>query len=131
MSRKLRKRFCESTTATPTPLLLMAPEDFGEDRNPLTGELVEDPELLQRRPIAVKISNSPAEFVRPQAGLSQEGGEANRAKTKGPTAMAFMSLPCPFDGCQECVGRPVTEVETKEVTQTVGTTLRQHCGMVC
>lgn len=58
-------------TATPTPLLLLSPEDFGEERNPLTGELVEEPENLQRRPIAFKISNSPAEFVRPQSGLSQ------------------------------------------------------------
>ncbi len=58
-------------TATPTPLLLLSPEDFGEERNPLTGELVEEPENLQRRPIAFKMSNSPAEFVRPQSGLSQ------------------------------------------------------------
>ncbi|MFW6068968.1 MAG: DUF3048 domain-containing protein [Chloroflexota bacterium] len=58
-------------TATPTPLLLLSPEDFGEERNPLTGELVEEPENLQRRPIAFKISNSPAEFVRPQSGLGQ------------------------------------------------------------
>ena len=58
-------------TATPTPLLLMSPEDFGENRNPLTGELVEDPEVLQRRPIAIKVSNYPPDPVRPQSGLSQ------------------------------------------------------------
>lgn len=83
-------------TATPTPLLLMAPEDFGEDRNPLTGELVEDPELLQRRPIAVKISNSPAEFVRPQAGLSQADIVFEHA-TEGPitrfTAIIYSQTP--------------------------------------
>jgi hypothetical protein len=45
--------------------------DFGSDRNPLTGLKVEEPSLLERRPIAVKISNSPAQFVRPQSGLSQ------------------------------------------------------------
>ncbi|GMQ78275.1 MAG: hypothetical protein BMS9Abin02_0776 [Anaerolineae bacterium] len=36
--------------------------------NPLTGETVDDPETLQRRPIAVKISNSAR--VRPQSGLA-------------------------------------------------------------
>jgi hypothetical protein len=46
-------------------------EDFGDERNPLTGELVADPTVLQRRPIAVKISNYPGNYVRPQAGLSQ------------------------------------------------------------
>jgi hypothetical protein len=45
--------------------------DFGTNRNPLTGELVDDPSILQRRPIAVKISNAPARYVRPQSGLSQ------------------------------------------------------------
>lgn len=62
-----------SPSATPTPeaVLLLTAEDFGEDRNPLTGELVEDPTILDRRPVAVKISNSPPSFVRPQSGLSQ------------------------------------------------------------
>lgn len=81
---------------TPTPLLLMAPEDFGEDRNPLTGELVEDPEVLQRRPIAVKISNSPAEFVRPQSGLGQADIVFEHA-TEGPitrfTAIIYSQMP--------------------------------------
>lgn len=31
-----------------------------ELRNPLTGEVVADPSLLQRRPLAVKVSNAPA-----------------------------------------------------------------------
>lgn len=39
-------------------------------RNPLTGELVENPDNLQRRPILCKISNSPPEWVRPQSGLN-------------------------------------------------------------
>lgn len=62
-------------TSTPavTPLVegLLTAEDFGTDRNPLTGELVEKPENLQRLPIAIKISNAPAEFTRPQAGLNE------------------------------------------------------------
>lgn len=37
--------------------------------NPLTGLPVSDPSLLQRRPIAIKIGNSP-DYVRPQSGLS-------------------------------------------------------------
>lgn len=58
-------------TATPEPLLLLTAEDFGTERNPLTGELVADPALLRRRPITVKLSNSPAEFTRPQSGLNE------------------------------------------------------------
>ncbi|MCP4359400.1 MAG: DUF3048 domain-containing protein [Chloroflexi bacterium] len=58
------------TEAAPESLLLIDPEDFGEDRNPLTGEFVDDPEMLQRRPLAIKISNAPAFYVRPQSGLN-------------------------------------------------------------
>ncbi|WP_420629369.1 DUF3048 domain-containing protein [Candidatus Leptofilum sp.] len=49
---------------------LLTAADFGTDRNPLTGELMADPMLLQRRPLAIKISNAPPSFVRPQAGLN-------------------------------------------------------------
>lgn len=58
-------------TPTPEPLLFASAADFGDDRNPLTGELVDDPAVLRRRPIAVKISNHPGSYTRPQAGLSQ------------------------------------------------------------
>ncbi len=44
--------------------------DFGSERNPLTGELAENPANLQRRPIAVKLSNAPASYTRPQSGLN-------------------------------------------------------------
>lgn len=37
--------------------------------NPLTGLPVRDPSLLDRRPLAIKIANSP-DYVRPQSGLS-------------------------------------------------------------
>lgn len=50
-----------------TPALLTAP--FPANVNPLTGETVADPAVLQRRPIAVKISNAPP-VVRPQSGLN-------------------------------------------------------------
>ena len=51
-------------------IVLTSREDFGTNRNMLTGELVDDPAVLQQRPIAVKISNAPPNFVRPQAGLN-------------------------------------------------------------
>jgi hypothetical protein len=57
-------------TAVPAGVLLIEPEDFGDDRNPFTGELVSDLDNLQRRPIAVKMSNAPPSFVRPQSGLN-------------------------------------------------------------
>lgn len=59
-----------ATAAAPQSVLLLKPEDFGSDRNPLTGEIVVDPSVLARRPLAVKISNAPALYVRPQSGLN-------------------------------------------------------------
>ncbi len=58
-------------TATPAPVFLLTAADFGDSRNLLTGEVVTDTAVLQRRPIAIKVSNSPAEYTRPQFGLSQ------------------------------------------------------------
>ena len=57
-------------TATPEPIVLYTAEDFAESgRNPFTGELL-DPLVVDRRPIACKISNAPAQWVRPQSGLN-------------------------------------------------------------
>ena len=56
-------------TAVPLPEGWLGPENFGSDVNPLTGETEEDPAVLQRRPIAIKVSNYP-KLVRPQAGLN-------------------------------------------------------------
>jgi len=53
-----------SPTATPSPTPTVNPY-----LNPLTGEMVQDPAVLQRRPLLVRIGND-AE-VRPQSGLSQ------------------------------------------------------------
>ncbi|RIK13191.1 MAG: hypothetical protein DCC51_16440, partial [Anaerolineae bacterium] len=57
---------------TPTPETIVLAADAGAftDRNPITGEVAADPATLQRRPIAVKLSNAPADYVRPQAGLN-------------------------------------------------------------
>ncbi len=67
------------TEAPPTPVVtpepeqtgtfLAKPEDFA-NRNPFTGEVAEDPSSLNRRPITVKLSNAPADYTRPQAGLN-------------------------------------------------------------
>jgi len=43
---------------------------FGPDVNPLTGEKVGEPAVLQRRPLAIKIANSNEPGVRPQSGVS-------------------------------------------------------------
>src|SRR5207237_8366910 len=64
----------EPTTSTPypswepTPLGAVGPFNFPAGVNPLTGLPVDDPAVLQRRPLAVKISNAPV-LVRPQAGI--------------------------------------------------------------
>ncbi len=52
-------------TPTPDPIVKMGP-----DVNPLTGQKVEDPEKLERRPLAIKVPNYPPE-ARPQWGLSE------------------------------------------------------------
>jgi len=61
-----------STMTPPAVALLPAdtvgPFEFPPGTNPLTGLLVDDAGVLQRRPLAVKISNAP-DGVRPQAGI--------------------------------------------------------------
>lgn len=47
---------------------LIGPDEYPEGINPLTGLEVDNPALLERRPLMVKIINAPAE-VRPQSGL--------------------------------------------------------------
>lgn len=61
-------------TLTPIPSLTSAPIHFGpgnfpKNINPLTGLVVSDPTILDRRPLMIKVSNFPA-FGRPQSGLS-------------------------------------------------------------
>lgn len=56
-------------TSTPPPSGQIGPVDFPPDVNPLTGETVPDPIVLNRRPLAIKVSNYPS-CVRPQSGLS-------------------------------------------------------------
>jgi hypothetical protein len=48
----------------------LGPVEFPPNVNPLTGLVVTDPAVLDRRPIVAKISNAPA-LVRPQSGIGQ------------------------------------------------------------
>lgn len=59
------------TQAEPTQSIpgLIGPDNFAPNVNPLTGLVVDDPARLNRRPVAIKISNYPA-VVRPQSGLN-------------------------------------------------------------
>jgi hypothetical protein len=64
----------ETLTPTPTvtplyPVEGLGPSNFPSNVDPLTGLKVADPSLLERRPLAIKISNLPRS-VRPQWGLS-------------------------------------------------------------
>ena len=60
----------EAITATPYNVVdgSIGPYIYGENTNPLTGLAVADSAQLYRRPIIVKVSNSPA-LVRPQSGI--------------------------------------------------------------
>lgn len=63
----------QDDNSTPEPLPVdsaIGPRDYPEDVNPLTGLPVDNPALLERRPIVVKISNAPP-LVRPQSGINQ------------------------------------------------------------
>ena len=54
---------------TPETVTQYGPADFPPDVNPLTGLKVADANVLERRPLAVKVSEFPRR-VRPQSGLS-------------------------------------------------------------
>ena len=57
-------------TATPLPVIEpVGPTGFPENVNPLTGLVVDDPTILDRRPVFVKVANYPVSG-RPHAGLS-------------------------------------------------------------
>jgi len=62
--------FTPSPTFTPTPAFTPTPTPWPANVNPLTGEVVADPGLLDRVPVAIKISNWPGQYVRPQAGIN-------------------------------------------------------------
>ncbi len=55
---------------TPTVAAIVGPDSYPEGVNPLTGLEVENPELLNRRPVIMKISNHQIDY-QPQWGLSK------------------------------------------------------------
>jgi hypothetical protein len=58
-------------TPTPSyPLEGYGPSNFPDNVNPLTGLEVSDPDVLQRRPLAVKVNIIPRDNYRPPWGLS-------------------------------------------------------------
>jgi hypothetical protein len=57
-------------TSTPTETPTPSPTPWPENVNPLTGEVVDDVSTLDRVPVAIKISNWPGQYVRPQAGIN-------------------------------------------------------------
>jgi hypothetical protein len=59
-----------TSTPTATPPQDYGPTNFPNDVNPLTGLRVEDPAVLDRRPVAVKIQSFPRQ-QRPDWGISQ------------------------------------------------------------
>ncbi len=58
-----------SPTATLLPPVQVGPDSYPENTNPLTGLPADDSTALDRRPLLIKISNSPP-IVRPQSGIS-------------------------------------------------------------
>lgn len=56
-------------TSAPLPGAI-GPLEYPADVNPLTGQQVADPAVLERPPVVVKISNAPP-LVRPQSGIGQ------------------------------------------------------------
>jgi hypothetical protein len=57
-------------TITPMPPDVIGPDAYADNVNPLTGLTVDDPSVLERRPLVIKISNAPP-VVRPQSSTSQ------------------------------------------------------------
>jgi hypothetical protein len=63
------------TTTTPmatssTSAVMIGPDNFAANVDPLTGLVVANPKLLERRPVAVKINIVPRSYTRPPRGLS-------------------------------------------------------------
>src|SRR6185436_13375285 len=52
-----------------TPAGQLGPDNFPDNVNPLTGEVVADPQSLNHRPLAIKVVNEPS-CSRPQFGLN-------------------------------------------------------------
>src|SRR3972149_5910623 len=62
-----------TSTTTPTPVYPeegYGPDNFPSDVNPLTGLMVADPDILDKRPVAIKVNIVPRTSTRPPWGLA-------------------------------------------------------------
>jgi len=78
---------------------------FAADVNPLTGEKVSDPTVLNRRPLAIKIGNSIEIGVRPQAGASYADWVIEHESEGGIprwTAIFYSETPARVGGTRSC-----------------------------
>ena len=89
-------------TATPDSRIMTT---FAADVNPLTGEQVADPAVLNRRPLAIKIGNSIETGVRPQAGASYADWVIEHESEGGIprwTAVFYSQTPARVGGTRSC-----------------------------
>jgi hypothetical protein len=78
---------------------------FASDVNPLTGEKVADPSVLNRRPLAIKIGDSIEQGVRPQAGASYADWIVEHESEGGIprwTAIFYSQTPQRVGGTRSC-----------------------------
>jgi hypothetical protein len=78
---------------------------FPPDVDPLTGEQVADPGVLNRRPLAIKIGDSIETGVRPQAGASQADWVIEHETEGGIprwTAIFYSQTPARVGGTRSC-----------------------------
>lgn len=91
-----------SPTPTPDSRIMTT---FAADVNPLTGEKVSDPTVLNRRPLAIKIGNSIEIGVRPQAGASYADWVIEHESEGGIprwTAIFYSETPARVGGTRSC-----------------------------
>jgi len=89
-------------TATPDSRIMTT---FAADVDPLTGEKVTDPTVLNRRPLAIKIGNSIEIGVRPQAGASFADWVVEHESEGGIprwTAVFYSQTPARVGGTRSC-----------------------------
>lgn len=99
-----------AATATPAASPTPTPDSrimttFAPDVNPLTGEKVTDPTVLNRRPLAIKIGNSIEVGVRPQAGASYADWVIEHESEGGIprwTAVFYSQTPARVGGTRSC-----------------------------
>ena len=93
-----------ATSPTPTPDARIM-TTFAADVDPLTGEKVTDPAVLNRRPLAIKIGDSIEVGVRPQAGASFADWVIEHESEGGIprwTAVFYSQTPVRVGGTRSC-----------------------------